>query len=160
MWYVFMILGAMSVLCAVMSEALAFIFRNQMVAFTALLHEALKARINTKFCISCATSLYQTPAEILPESLQIICSYVDRTAFTYGVAVASHAEELTTPGALRRLSSQIGDRVNWRRSRKFVSFSCFRVQVLSDPQKKERYDSGVDLEDLDNPHAGPGHRHG
>ncbi|CAM9248728.1 unnamed protein product [Pylaiella littoralis] len=32
-------------------------------------------------------------------------------------------------------------------------------EVLSDPTKKERYDSGVDLEDLDNPHAGHGHRH-
>ncbi|CAM9145910.1 unnamed protein product [Choristocarpus tenellus] len=30
-------------------------------------------------------------------------------------------------------------------------------EVLSDPQKKSRYDSGVDLEDLDNPHAGHGH---
>ncbi|CAM9935523.1 unnamed protein product, partial [Scytosiphon promiscuus] len=33
-------------------------------------------------------------------------------------------------------------------------------EVLSDPTKKGRYDSGVDLEDLDNPHAGHGHRHG
>ncbi|CAN0464889.1 unnamed protein product, partial [Laminaria digitata] len=33
-------------------------------------------------------------------------------------------------------------------------------EVLSDPQKKERYDSGVDLEDLDNPQAGHGHSHG
>ncbi|CAM9649340.1 unnamed protein product [Discosporangium mesarthrocarpum] len=30
-------------------------------------------------------------------------------------------------------------------------------EVLSDPQKKSRYDSGVDLEDLDNPHASHGH---
>jgi DnaJ family protein C protein 7 len=29
-------------------------------------------------------------------------------------------------------------------------------EVLSDPEKKARYDSGVDVEDLDNPHAGPG----
>lgn len=27
-------------------------------------------------------------------------------------------------------------------------------EVLSDPEKKRRYDAGVDLEDLDNPHAG------
>ncbi|CAN0144596.1 unnamed protein product [Ascophyllum nodosum] len=33
-------------------------------------------------------------------------------------------------------------------------------EVLSDPQKKQRYDSGVDLEDIDNPHAGHGGRHG
>lgn len=32
-------------------------------------------------------------------------------------------------------------------------------EVLSDPQKKQRYESGVDLEDIDNPHAGQG-RHG
>jgi DnaJ family protein C protein 7 len=32
-------------------------------------------------------------------------------------------------------------------------------EVLSDPAKKQRYDSGVDLEDLDNPHAGH-HHHG
>jgi DnaJ homolog subfamily C member 7 len=31
-------------------------------------------------------------------------------------------------------------------------------EVLSDPEKKRRYDAGVDLEDLDNPHAG--HSHG
>eukprot|EP00903_Cladosiphon_okamuranus_P008712 g8346.t1 len=31
-------------------------------------------------------------------------------------------------------------------------------EVLSDPTKKQRYDSGVDLEDLDNPHAGHGRR--
>lgn len=29
-------------------------------------------------------------------------------------------------------------------------------EVLSDPEKKARYDSGVELEDLDNPHAGYG----
>mmetsp|Transcript_7773 Transcript_7773/g.14654 ORF Transcript_7773/g.14654 Transcript_7773/m.14654 type:complete len:541 (-) Transcript_7773:1681-3303(-) len=29
-------------------------------------------------------------------------------------------------------------------------------EVLSDPQKKAKYDSGVDIEDLDNPHAGHG----
>ncbi len=29
-------------------------------------------------------------------------------------------------------------------------------EVLSDPQKKAKYDSGVDVEDLDNPHAGHG----
>ena len=29
-------------------------------------------------------------------------------------------------------------------------------EVLSDPEKKRRYDSGVDPEDLDNPHAGAG----
>lgn len=33
-------------------------------------------------------------------------------------------------------------------------------EVLSDPQKKAKYDSGVDIEDLDNPHAGHGHGHG
>ncbi|CAM9567168.1 unnamed protein product, partial [Ectocarpus fasciculatus] len=33
-------------------------------------------------------------------------------------------------------------------------------EVLSDPTKKGRYDSGVDLEDLDNPHAGHGSGHG
>lgn len=38
-------------------------------------------------------------------------------------------------------------------------------EVLSDPEKKARYDSGVDLEDIDNPHAGhdnygQGHGHG
>ncbi|KAG5189282.1 heat shock protein 40 like protein [Tribonema minus] len=34
-------------------------------------------------------------------------------------------------------------------------------EVLSDPAKKNRYDSGVDLEDLDNPYAGHGgHGHG
>jgi DnaJ family protein C protein 7 len=33
-------------------------------------------------------------------------------------------------------------------------------EVLSDPQKKQKYDSGVDVEDLDNPHAGHGHGHG
>lgn len=41
-----------------------------------------------------------------------------------------------------------------------VCVCAWFFQVLSDPQKKERYDSGVDLEDLDNPHAGHGHRHG
>jgi len=29
-------------------------------------------------------------------------------------------------------------------------------EVLTDPQKKQRYDAGVDIEDLDNPHAGHG----
>ena len=29
-------------------------------------------------------------------------------------------------------------------------------EILSDPEKKERYDSGVDVEDMDNPHAGHG----
>jgi len=33
-------------------------------------------------------------------------------------------------------------------------------EVLSDAQKKQKYDSGVDVEDLDNPHAGHGHGHG
>mmetsp|Transcript_42440 Transcript_42440/g.66390 ORF Transcript_42440/g.66390 Transcript_42440/m.66390 type:complete len:572 (+) Transcript_42440:90-1805(+) len=33
-------------------------------------------------------------------------------------------------------------------------------EVLTDPQKKRRYDAGVDIEDLDNPHAGHGHGHG
>lgn len=36
-------------------------------------------------------------------------------------------------------------------------------EVLSNPEKKARYDEGVELEDLDNPHAGPGghhHHHG
>jgi DnaJ family protein C protein 7 len=33
-------------------------------------------------------------------------------------------------------------------------------EVLSDSQKKAKYDSGVDIEDLDNPHAGHGHGHG
>ena len=34
-------------------------------------------------------------------------------------------------------------------------------ECLTDPEKKERYDSGVDPEDLDNPHAGGcGHGHG
>jgi len=33
-------------------------------------------------------------------------------------------------------------------------------EVLSDPQKKAKYDSGVDIEDLDNPHSGHGHGHG
>ena len=33
--------------------------------------------------------------------------------------------------------------------------------ILSDPEKKARYDSGVDVEDMDNPHAGAGgHGHG
>jgi DnaJ family protein C protein 7 len=27
---------------------------------------------------------------------------------------------------------------------------------LSDPEKRARYDQGVDVEDIDNPHAGPG----
>jgi DnaJ family protein C protein 7 len=30
-------------------------------------------------------------------------------------------------------------------------------EVLSDPQKKAKYDSGVEIEDLDNPHAGHGY---
>eukprot|EP00604_Paraphysomonas_vestita_P000670 CAMPEP_0174824782 /NCGR_PEP_ID=MMETSP1107-20130205/38037_1 /TAXON_ID=36770 /ORGANISM="Paraphysomonas vestita, Strain GFlagA" /LENGTH=308 /DNA_ID=CAMNT_0016053973 /DNA_START=569 /DNA_END=1495 /DNA_ORIENTATION=+ len=29
-------------------------------------------------------------------------------------------------------------------------------EILSDPEKKSKYDSGVDIEDLDNPHAGHG----
>jgi DnaJ family protein C protein 7 len=29
-------------------------------------------------------------------------------------------------------------------------------EVLSDPEKKKNYDSGVDVEDLDSPHAGHG----
>jgi DnaJ homolog subfamily C member 7 len=34
-------------------------------------------------------------------------------------------------------------------------------EILSDPEKRERYDSGVEIEDIDNPHAGPGgHSHG
>eukprot|EP00554_Chaetoceros_debilis_P002822 CAMPEP_0194089160 /NCGR_PEP_ID=MMETSP0149-20130528/32968_1 /TAXON_ID=122233 /ORGANISM="Chaetoceros debilis, Strain MM31A-1" /LENGTH=535 /DNA_ID=CAMNT_0038772993 /DNA_START=70 /DNA_END=1677 /DNA_ORIENTATION=+ len=33
-------------------------------------------------------------------------------------------------------------------------------EVLSDAGKKQKYDSGVDVEDLDNPHAGQGHGHG
>ncbi len=33
-------------------------------------------------------------------------------------------------------------------------------EVLSDPAKKQKYDSGVDVEDLDNPHAGHGGGHG
>lgn len=37
-------------------------------------------------------------------------------------------------------------------------------EVLSNPEKRARYDSGVELEDLDNPHAGEGgyggHGHG
>mmetsp|Transcript_22092 Transcript_22092/g.48044 ORF Transcript_22092/g.48044 Transcript_22092/m.48044 type:complete len:531 (+) Transcript_22092:38-1630(+) len=33
-------------------------------------------------------------------------------------------------------------------------------EVLSDPPKKAKYDSGVDIEDLDNPHTGHGHGHG
>ena len=35
-------------------------------------------------------------------------------------------------------------------------------EVLSDPQKRAQYDQGVDVEDLDNPHAGGGggHSHG
>lgn len=28
-------------------------------------------------------------------------------------------------------------------------------EILSDPEKKQRYDQGVDVEDIDNPHAGP-----
>ena len=32
--------------------------------------------------------------------------------------------------------------------------------VLSDPEKKQKYDRGVDPEDLDNPHAGHGHGFG
>lgn len=30
-------------------------------------------------------------------------------------------------------------------------------EILSDPEKKNRYDEGVDIEDLDNPHGGCGH---
>ena len=30
-------------------------------------------------------------------------------------------------------------------------------EVLSDSEKRSRYDQGVDVEDLDNPHAGHGH---
>jgi len=30
-------------------------------------------------------------------------------------------------------------------------------EVLSNPEKKTKYDQGVELEDLDNPHAGHGH---
>jgi DnaJ-class molecular chaperone len=38
-------------------------------------------------------------------------------------------------------------------------------EVLSNPEQKERYDQGVEVEDLENPHAGCGgggghHRHG
>ncbi len=33
-------------------------------------------------------------------------------------------------------------------------------EVLSDETKKRKYDSGVEVEDLDNPHAGHGHAHG
>jgi len=33
-------------------------------------------------------------------------------------------------------------------------------EVLSDPEKKKKYDSGVDEQDLDNPHAGQGLHHG
>lgn len=34
-------------------------------------------------------------------------------------------------------------------------------EVLSDKEKKERYDMGADLEDLDDPHGGHGfHGHG
>jgi tetratricopeptide (TPR) repeat protein len=33
-------------------------------------------------------------------------------------------------------------------------------EVLSDETKKRKYDSGVEVEDLDNPHAGHGHGHG
>mmetsp|Transcript_50586 Transcript_50586/g.56465 ORF Transcript_50586/g.56465 Transcript_50586/m.56465 type:complete len:533 (-) Transcript_50586:61-1659(-) len=33
-------------------------------------------------------------------------------------------------------------------------------EVLSDPEKKKKYNSGVDVEDLDNPNAGCGHGHG
>lgn len=29
-------------------------------------------------------------------------------------------------------------------------------EILSDPEKKSKYDSGVDIEDIDNPHAGHG----
>lgn len=29
-------------------------------------------------------------------------------------------------------------------------------EILSDPEKRERYDSGVEIEDIDNPHAGHG----
>ena len=40
--------------------------------------------------------------------------------------------------------------------------ACFRdinfaYEVLSDAQKKAKYDSGVDIEDLDNPHTSCGH---
>ena len=35
-------------------------------------------------------------------------------------------------------------------------------EVLSNPEKKAQYDQGVEVEDLDNPHAGhePSHGHG
>jgi DnaJ-class molecular chaperone len=33
-------------------------------------------------------------------------------------------------------------------------------EVLSDPEKKQRYDAGVDESDLDNEHAGHSHGHG
>jgi DnaJ homolog subfamily C member 7 len=33
-------------------------------------------------------------------------------------------------------------------------------EILSDPEKKARYDSGVEVEDIDNPHASPGGRGG
>ena len=29
-------------------------------------------------------------------------------------------------------------------------------EILSDPEKKSKYDSGVEIEDIDNPHAGGG----
>ena len=31
-------------------------------------------------------------------------------------------------------------------------------EILSDPEKRSRYDNGVDIEDIDNPHARPGGR--
>ena len=33
-------------------------------------------------------------------------------------------------------------------------------EVLSNPEKKAQYDQGVEVEDLDNPHAGHDHSHG
>ena len=33
-------------------------------------------------------------------------------------------------------------------------------EVLSDKEKRERYDSGIDVQDLENPHAGGGGHHG
>lgn len=37
---------------------------------------------------------------------------------------------------------------------------CQAYEILSNPEKRARYDEGVELEDLDNPHAGHGHGHG